>query len=232
VFFFLPFAVNNDPGGNVAVSTQPTGSNSEMSQLEIQGTAVLLCESSQDNSAQPQANNFSSRTAHQSSVSRAIIVDDSPHDSLSSNASELSSLTTTPSPNVGTGSFASPLTSMSETLSSQLSAVKERSQHASAAENCGTEDVVEGGGSGTFVRVSSSGNQQPLVPSLDDIDIKVCEYPQKYRDDHFDVLLIYTADDVELAEGFRYILESCVVLEVRRVYIVTFFSICQSLQHQ
>lgn len=83
--------------------------------------------------------------------------------------------------------------------------------------------MVSGAGS-AISQSEALSNQQPF--SLDDIDIQYREYPQEFRDDHFDVLLIYTADDVELAEGFRYILESCIKLEVYRVFIVT-SSICQ-----
>jgi hypothetical protein len=64
---------------------------------------------------------------------------------------------------------------------------------------------------------------QPAVvlPSLDEIPIQPHEYPQKFRDEHFDVVLIYTVDDCELAEGFRYVLQTCITLEVRSLFYLS-----------
>jgi hypothetical protein len=61
----------------------------------------------------------------------------------------------------------------------------------------------------------------PDIYSMDNIFIPRHEYPQKFRDEHFDVLLIYTVDDCELAEGFRYVLETCITLEVRSLFYLS-----------
>jgi len=59
-------------------------------------------------------------------------------------------------------------------------------------------------------------NSLPLQnkSSLDEIRIEKWDYPRKFREKHFDVLLMYTVKDELLAEGFRYVLEHCITLEV------------------
>jgi hypothetical protein len=71
----------------------------------------------------------------------------------------------------------------------------------------------------------SNGRQFTQMSSFDEIEIEPQDYPQEFKEKHYDVLLIYTVQDSILAEGFRYILEHCVELQVSVRFVLS--SICE-----
>lgn len=58
-------------------------------------------------------------------------------------------------------------------------------------------------------------NTSQLMELASQIQILEFDYPWYLREPHYDILLMYTKDDEILARAFRYVVESCIILQVR-----------------